>query len=41
MKILFFITIIFSQFLFAEEEVIVTGSYINISDSDLSPKFFL
>ena len=37
MKILFSIAFIFSQFLFAEEEVIVTGSYINNSDSDLSP----
>ena len=37
MKILFSIAFIFSQFLFAEEELIVTGSYINNSDSDLSP----
>ena len=37
MKILFSIAFIFSQFLFADEELIVTGSYINNSDSDLSP----
>ena len=36
MKILLSIAFIFSQFLFAEEELIVTGR-INNSDSDLSP----
>ncbi len=37
MKFLFYSLLFFSVFLFAEEEIVVTGSYIKNTDNELSP----